>query len=154
MAANTLTARIGVLPVGFGLLAPAGVYAAGAAMALRNTVQHTLGARGAWAALAAGTVLSYLTANGHVATSSAIAFGASETVAIAFYGALAQCRVRGLLANVAGIAVDSVVFVWLAFATLAFVPGQLVGKACGLLIAPLLISCCRCLTPAAPVPAP
>ncbi|WP_279582162.1 deazapurine DNA modification protein DpdA family protein [Fodinicola feengrottensis] len=90
-------------------------------------------------------MLSYLTANGHVATSSAIAFGASETVAIAFYGALAQCRVRGLLANVAGIAVDSVVFVWLAFATLAFVPGQLVGKACGLLIAPLLISCCRCL---------
>lgn len=44
VAANAAIQRFGMVPVGFGLLAPAGVYFAGLAFTLRDLTQDTPGA--------------------------------------------------------------------------------------------------------------
>lgn len=41
--ANWLITHLGLVPVGFGLVAPAGVYAAGLAFTARDLTQETLG---------------------------------------------------------------------------------------------------------------
>lgn len=45
VAANYLTTRFGFVPVGFGLAATAGTFAAGVTLALRDAIQDTLGRR-------------------------------------------------------------------------------------------------------------
>jgi uncharacterized PurR-regulated membrane protein YhhQ (DUF165 family) len=60
LLANWLIDNIGVVPVGFGMTAPAGVYALAPALLLRDLVQWMLGKPVAGAALAAGAVLSHL----------------------------------------------------------------------------------------------
>ena len=62
---------------------------------------------------------------------SAVAFLLSEFADLAVYTPLAR---RGLVlavvaSGVAGLVVDSIVFLWLAFGSLDFLPGQIVGKA-------------------------
>ena len=62
---------------------------------------------------------------------SSMAFFLSELLDFAVYEPL---RKRGLLvamgaSNVVGMLADSLLFLWLAFGSLAFLPGQLVGKA-------------------------
>jgi hypothetical protein len=60
VAANVTLAAFGLVPVGFGLLAPAGVLWAGIALTLRDLVQDSLG-RGAVAfAIVLGAGLSWL----------------------------------------------------------------------------------------------
>jgi queuosine precursor transporter len=130
-AANWLVTRYGPVPVGFGLFAPAGVYLAGLAFTLRDLVQESLGRRAVLAAIAAGTVLSLLLADGRIAVASGTAFLLSEVADFAVYTPLRQRRFLLAVAasNTVGLLLDSVVFLWLAFGSLAFLPGQLVGKA-------------------------
>jgi hypothetical protein len=52
--------QVGPVPVGFGLMAPAGVYAAGVAFTLRDVVQRALGRHAAVLAILAGAGASYL----------------------------------------------------------------------------------------------
>jgi len=66
-----------------------------------------------------------------------VAFLLSEVVDMAIYTPLAR---RGLvlavaLSGVAGLVVDSVVFLWLAFGSLDFLAGQVIGKAWMVLLA-------------------
>jgi hypothetical protein len=129
-AANWLIEHVGVVEVGFGYQAPAAVYAAGLAFVARDLL-HEWGGR--WAVLAAilvGAGASY-TVSPAFATASAAAFLASELVDWAVYEPLRRRRwwlaVAG--SNVAGLVVDSVLFLWLAFGSLAFLPGQVIGKA-------------------------
>jgi uncharacterized PurR-regulated membrane protein YhhQ (DUF165 family) len=129
VAANWLVARYGVVPVGFGLQAPAAVYVVGVAFTLRDVVHRTLGARWAYAAIAAGAVLSLLVSP-QLAAASAVAFAASESADLGVYAAL---RGRGWLpavtvSNVVGLTIDSVTFLLLAFGSLQFLAGQVVGK--------------------------
>lgn len=56
-AANLAITTIGIVPVGFGLLAPAGVYFAGLAFSLRDALQETLGRRWTVGAIVAGALL-------------------------------------------------------------------------------------------------
>jgi queuosine precursor transporter len=52
------------------------------------------------------------------------------------------------LSNTAGLVLDSVVFLWLAFGSLEFLAGQLVGKATMTLVAlPLLVVARRAVLP-------
>jgi uncharacterized PurR-regulated membrane protein YhhQ (DUF165 family) len=112
-------------------MAPAGVYLAGLAFTLRDVTQEIAGKRVALAAIAAGALASWFIASPQLATASAVAFAASELLDMAVYSPL---RKRGWLtavvaSNIVGLAVDSVLFLALAFGSLAFLPGQIVGKA-------------------------
>jgi uncharacterized PurR-regulated membrane protein YhhQ (DUF165 family) len=62
---------------------------------------------------------------------SAAAFLISEFADLAVYTPLARRRlVAAVVASgIVGLFIDSVVFLWLAFGSLQFLPGQVVGKA-------------------------
>lgn len=129
-AANAAITHIGVAPVGFGLAAPAGVYFAGLAFTLRDLLQDTGGKRAVIAAILTGAVVSLAFGDGRIAAASAAAFLLSELADFAVYTPL---RRRGLLkavaaSNAVGLVVDSIVFLTLAFGSLAFLPGQVIGK--------------------------
>lgn len=128
--ANILILRLGIVPVGFGLLAPAGVFAAGVAFTARDFTQNLLGKRAALAAILAGAVISAVVADPALAFASVTAFAISELVDMAIF-TLAVHRnfpVAVLFSNLSGLVVDSVIFLSLAFGSLAFLPGQIVGK--------------------------
>lgn len=136
--ANWLLARYGVVPIGFGLSAPAGVFAVGIAFTLRDIVHRTLGRAVVVGCIIAGCVLAYfIEANatipgGHlaIAAASALAFLFSETADLAVYSPLEERTFVGAVAasNTVGAVVDSALFLWLAFGSLAFIDGQIVGK--------------------------
>jgi uncharacterized PurR-regulated membrane protein YhhQ (DUF165 family) len=119
-----------VIPVGFGLEAPSGVLWVGVALVARDLVQQFFGRRFTVAAMLLGAALSYLVAPS-LALASAVAFLVSETVDFLVYTPLIE---RGrfvaavFLSGTAGLVVDTVVFLWLAFGSLQFWEGQIVGK--------------------------
>lgn len=127
--ANWAIATFGAVPVGFGLMAPAGVYFAGLAFTLRDLVQDSLGRIATVAAIVAGAALSALVSP-QFAVASGIAFLLSELADFAVYTPLRRRNWLGAVfaSNVAGFAVDSALFLTLAFGSLEFLPGQLVGK--------------------------
>jgi uncharacterized PurR-regulated membrane protein YhhQ (DUF165 family) len=138
-AANWLMLNVGyaggdgphLLPIGFGLMAPSGILAIGAALYLRDLVQNLFGVRIALMAVAAGVVVTAVTSSPALAVASATAYCVSELADLMVYTPL---KVRGLTVSailasgVVGSAVDSAVFLWLAFGSLAFVGGQTLGK--------------------------
>lgn len=130
-AANWLITHYGIVPVGFGLYAPAGVYAAGLAFTLRDVVQDSLGRRAVIAVILIGGVASAFVSPA-LAFASATAFLCSEFADFAVYTPLRE-RDRWISAivasNTVGLVFDSVLFLWLAFHSLQFLPGQIVGKA-------------------------
>ena len=130
VCANLAIVHIGLAPVGFGLMAPAGVYFVGLAFSLRDAVQERLGRRWTVAAILVGAALSALLSPS-LALASGVAFLASEAADFAVYTPLRD-RGRWLVAvaasNTAGLLIDSTLFLWLAFGDLAFLPGQVVGK--------------------------
>lgn len=130
LAANWAIQTFGVVPVGFGLLAPAGVYFAGLAFTLRDLVQDTMGRWWTLAAIGAGALLSLGVADPAFALVSGLAFLTSE---LADFGVYTPLRRRHWLAAVAlsntvGLVVDSCLFLWLAFGSLDFLAGQVVAK--------------------------
>jgi queuosine precursor transporter len=130
-AANWAIVQFGAVPVGFGLVAPAGVYFAGLAFTLRDLL-HEFGGRWAvFAAIAAGAASSALVAPPALVIASAVAFAVSELADMAVYSPLRRRRWYTAVAasNVVGLVVDSALFLWLAFGSLAFLPGQILGKA-------------------------
>ena len=131
VAANWAITEFGVIPVGFGLLAPAGVLFAGLAFTLRDLLHETGGRWAVLAAIAAGAGLSFAVASPALAAASTAAFGLSEAFDWAVYEPLRRRRwlIAVAASNVVGLVVDSVLFLWLAFGSLAFLPGQIVGKA-------------------------
>lgn len=129
--ANLLITHYGPVPVGFGLMAPAGVFAAGVAFTARDLLQLWAGKVWTLLAIGLGIALSLLLANPALALASAAAFAASELIDM---GAFTLLERRSFLAavvtsNTVGLVVDSIVFLTLAFGSLAFLPGQIVGKA-------------------------
>ena len=82
-------------------------------------------------AILAGAVLSATLAPPALVVASAAAFLLSEFADLAVYTPLVR---RGLIvavvaSSVVGLVVDSIVFLWLAFGSLDFLLGQIVGKA-------------------------
>ena len=130
LAANAALETWGIVAVGFGLAAPAGVFFAGIAFTLRDGL-HEIGGR-TWVlgAIAVGGALSYFI-DPVFALASATAFTVSELVDYSIYAPL---RRRSWLpaitvSNIGGLTVDSVLFLWIAFGSLEFIEGQLLGKA-------------------------
>jgi uncharacterized PurR-regulated membrane protein YhhQ (DUF165 family) len=119
-----------VIPVGLGLEAPSGVLWVGVALVARDLVQQFFGRRFAVAAMLVGAALSYLVAPS-LALASAIAFLLSETADLLVYTPLirnGRIVVAVLTSSTAGLVVDTIVFLWLAFGDLTFFPGQVLGK--------------------------
>jgi len=128
--ANWLIVRFGLVPVGFGLRAPAGVFVAGAAFVLRDVVQEELGLGWVLLAIAAGAVLSTAVAPVRIALGSGLAFLFSELCDLGVYTPLRRRSwvAAAVLSNTVGDLVDSVLFLTIAFGTLANVLGLIVGK--------------------------
>lgn len=129
-AANWAIVTFGFVPVGFGLVAPAGVYFAGLAFGLRDVVHDALGRRAVFACIAAGGLVS-VGVSPVFAFASATAFVVSELADLAVYEPLRERRwaVAAFASNIVGAVVDSALFLWLAFGTLEHLLGQVVGKA-------------------------
>lgn len=129
-AANWLVTHIQPVTVAPGIKAPAGVLLAGAAFTLRDLVQRSSGKTLALIAVAAGCVLSLTLAPGALALASGCAFLASETLDMAAFTPLERRSYLGAVAvsNTLGAVVDSVVFLGLAFGSMQYLPGQIVGK--------------------------
>lgn len=144
LGANAAIQHYGIVPVGLGLAAPAGVYFIGPALVFRDLVQWTLGKYASLVTLAFGAVMSYAIADPHIATASAVAFGISELADFALFTWIAPRWSRAVLAGgIAGALLDSAVFLWLAFGSLHLMPGQVLGKAYGVALAAILIAARR-----------
>jgi len=141
-----------LVPVAPGLMAPSGVLTVGAALVLRDVVQRCLGLHWGLAAIGLGAALSMAVAPAALVVASGAAFSLSELADFAVYTPLQRRRlVTAVVASsVAGLVIDSVVFLWLAFGSLAFLPGQIVGKLWAVLVAVPLV---RLLRRVAPTPA-
>jgi uncharacterized PurR-regulated membrane protein YhhQ (DUF165 family) len=140
VGANALTARYGLVPVGLGLYATAGTYAAAAALSVRDVLHDAGGARLVLFLIVVGAGLSWVLSTPALALASGAAFALSETADMLVYTPLRQRGyVRAALAsNVVGAVVDTAVFLWLAAPTLKVfnphftvagsLPGQLWAK--------------------------
>jgi uncharacterized PurR-regulated membrane protein YhhQ (DUF165 family) len=138
-AANWMIGNVGtvclrdgpcLLPVAPRLMAPSGVLMVGAALVLRDLVQRRLGVGYGAAAILVGAAISAALAPASLVVASAAAFLLSEFADFAVYTPLAQRRLVAAVAasSLAGLVVDSVVFLYLAFGSLDFLAGQVVGK--------------------------
>ena len=120
-----------LIPVAPAVLAPSGVTMVGAALVLRDLLQRRLGTIAAALAILFGAALSALVAPPALVAASAAAFLLSEFADLAVYTPLARRRLVAAVvaSSCVGLVVDSIVFLWLAFGSLQFLPGQVIGKA-------------------------
>lgn len=153
-AANWLIGNVGtkcipngpcLVPVGFGLLAPSGVLVIGVALVLRDMVHERLGAGWAAGTIVAGAALSAGVAPAALVVASGAAFLLSELSDMAVYTPLRERRLglAVLASGVVGAAVDSSVFMLLAFGSLKYLDGQIVGKLWASLAAFLVLAAIR-----------
>lgn len=143
VAANVMTARFGLVEIGFGLLVTAGTFAAGFALLARDFVQRYGGIAWAFGAIAVGGVLSWFLATPALAIASVVAFTVAEVVDL---GVFTRLRPSGfvraaLLSNLVSAPVDTVLFLWIAGFDLTFqaVLGQFIAKIVWATIVPLTL---------------
>jgi queuosine precursor transporter len=112
------------------LMAPSGVLMVGLALVLRDLVQRRLGIPFVLAAIALGALLSAAVAPPALIIASGVAFLLSELADFAVYTPLQRKRfvLAVFLSGLVGLVVDSAVFLYLAFGSLDFLAGQVVGK--------------------------
>ncbi len=145
-AANWMIGNVGtvclrdgpcLVPVAPALMAPSGVLMVGLALVLRDLVQRRLGPGLAIAAILVGAAISAALAPRALVLASAAAFLLSEFADFAVYTPLARRRLVAAVvaSSIVGLVVDSIVFLWLAFGSLDFLAGQIVGKSWMVLIA-------------------
>jgi uncharacterized PurR-regulated membrane protein YhhQ (DUF165 family) len=138
VGANWAIATFGVVPVGFGLYAPAGVFLAGLTFSFRNLSQLTLGRVWGFGAIAVGAALSMVIAPNAalggpllLPIASGLTFLLSETADALVWTRLREQDwwTRAMLAgDVVGQVIDSIIFLTLAFGSLEFLAGQIIGK--------------------------
>ena len=120
-----------LIPVAPGLMAPSGVLMIGLALVFRDLVQRRLGLEWSAAAIVAGAALSAFIAPPSLVIASGIAFLLSELADLAVYTPLQRRRLvlAVFASSMVGLIVDSAVFLYLAFGSLEYLLGQVVGKA-------------------------
>ena len=134
-----------LVPVAPGLMAPSGVLVIGLALVLRDLAQRSVGPAWTAGAILIGAGLSAFVAPTALVIASGVAFLLSELADMAVYTPLRERRLAlaVLLSGLAGAVVDSAVFLWLAFGSFQYLPGQVVGKLWASLIAFAVLSCLR-----------
>lgn len=128
--ANWLVAHVGLIPVGFGFLAPAGVYCAGLTFPCRDFVQRTLGRWAGAGLIVVAAVLSWAISP-TLAVASGVTFLCSEGLDFAVYTPLARRWFFWgvLVSSTVAAVVDSLLFLRLAHIPYSVaLPGQIVGK--------------------------
>jgi hypothetical protein len=124
-------------PQGGPMMAPSGVSMIGIALVLRDLVQRRLGRVAALIAIVAGAALSAALAPPQLVVASTTAFFLSELADFAVFTPLQK---RGLVlavlaSAVVGLIADSILFLYLAFGSLEFLEGQVLGKVWMVLLA-------------------
>jgi uncharacterized PurR-regulated membrane protein YhhQ (DUF165 family) len=129
LGANWAIQHYGFVSVGFGLTAPAGVWFAGAAFTARDAVQRLMGRWWVIVGIVTGAALSWFIAPSF-AVASGVAFLVSELADMAIYTPLYRDRpyVSVALSNTVGSIIDSLLFLYLAFDSIQYWQGQVVGK--------------------------
>ena len=121
-----------LIPVAPKLMAPSGVLMIGIALVLRDLVQRRLGFRFAVAAIVIGAALSGHGRADFAGDRLGLCFSAFRICrSCRLYAACAQTHGRGRDRRPAWSALSStsIVFLWLAFGSLDYLAGQVVGKA-------------------------
>ena len=145
-AANWMIGHVGtechgpvcLIPVWPGIMAPSGVLMIGAALVLRDVIHKQLGAKWTLGSIIVGASISALISPA-IAIASGVAFLLSELADMAVYAPLYERHKISavLLSGVAGSIVDSLLFLWIAFGSIQFIEGQIIGK--------LMMSCAAAL---------
>lgn len=119
-----------LIPVWPGVMSPSAVLLAGLALVLRDVVHQMLGARWALYCIVAGAVLSAAFSAPSLVLASACAFLFSELADFFVYTPLRHRNLvwAVLLSGFAGAFVDSAIFLSMAFGSLDYVFGQVIGK--------------------------
>jgi len=119
-----------LVPVWPGIMAPSAVLLAGLALVLRDGVHHFLGTRWAFYSIIAGTILSGFVSEPNLVIASAVAFLFSETADLIVYTPLRKRFPAWAIvaSGFAGSVVDSMLFLTLAFGSLDYIVGQVLGK--------------------------
>lgn len=144
VAANVMAAHYGLINVGFGLLVPAGTFAAGFALLARDFVHRYGGVMWALGGIAVGGLLSFWLSTPGLAVASAAAFTAAELVDLSIYSSVSDhlgFAPAILASNLVSAPVDTVAFLWLAGFPLTWnaIAGQLVGKLIWATLVPLAL---------------
>lgn len=129
--ANWSLATFGIVSIGFGLTAPAGVYFAGLAFTLRDLLHERNGRFWILSAIIMGAALSGLLEDAQrIALASGVAFLLSEFSDWAIYTPLRRkgWTIAVVCSNLIGLIIDSSIFLWIAFGSLDFIEGQIIGK--------------------------
>ena len=133
-----------LVPVAPGLMAPSGVMTIGVALVLRDMVQRCLGVPAVLGAIGLGTLASVFIVPGPLVVASGMAFLLGELVDCAVYTPLRRrLMLAVVLSSIVGLMVDSAIFLWLAFGSLNYMPGQIVGKLWGIAIAAPIVLAIR-----------
>lgn len=128
--ANYLVGRYGLVPVGFGLLAPAGVYAAAVTFPARDIAQRSGGRFAGVLAIVVGATLSFAVSSHQIAIASGATFLCSETLDFLVYTPLARKYFvpAVVLSGIFAAALDSWLFLHLAGIPESAFLGTFVGK--------------------------
>ncbi|MCE3268488.1 MAG: beta-carotene 15,15-monooxygenase [Burkholderiales bacterium] len=121
-----------IIPVWFYPLiyAPSGVLFAGIAFILRDILQRLAGLWLSIIAVVLGTVISYIYVNPELAIAGSLAYFLSEITDTIIYSSLQKYNLvlAIFISSCAGLVVDSVVFLHMAFHSYQFLLGQIIGK--------------------------
>jgi queuosine precursor transporter len=156
--ANWLAAAYTVRVPFTDLLAPAGVFAIGGILVLRDWLQQLAGLLPTMALVYVAGLVSWAVAEAagwtslqRIALASVLAFTVSETAeALVFTPLRNRSLTLGVLASgIAGTALDSWLFLTIAFGSLAFFRGQFVGKGEMVLLGAALTATRRAVLPVA-----
>ncbi len=134
-----------LIPVAPGLMAPSAVLMAGLALVLRDLVQRRLGVWWSVVAILIGGALSWWVAPASLVVASVTAFLFSEFADLLVYTPLQRRRLvlAVVASSVVGLFVDTVIFLSLAFGSLEYLWGQIVGKSWMVLLAIPVIALLR-----------
>jgi uncharacterized PurR-regulated membrane protein YhhQ (DUF165 family) len=126
-----------IVEVGFGYVAPAGVFAIGTVLVLRDWLQQLVGLWWTMPLVYAAGLISWLVGDvagwtrlEKIAVASVVAFTVSETLEALVFTPLRKrnLTIGVLLSGLAGNALDSYLFLTIAFGNLSFFAGQFIGK--------------------------
>lgn len=108
---------------------------------LRDAIQMVAGWRWGLIAIGIGAVVSYLLSSPFIVMASVASFVLSELADFAVYTPLAQKRLTlALIASgFVGAIIDSAAFLLIAFGSIDFIGGQILGKLYAVVIASVII---------------
>lgn len=132
VAANWALTTFGMINIGFGLMAPAGVFFAGLSFGLRDALQESYGRLLTILLIFVGAGLSwFISPTFAIASGAAFLFG--ELADFAVYTPLRekQWATAVIASNIVGSIVDSILFLWLAFGTAALTWSGILGLTLG-----------------------